>query len=778
MATESQDWNANMKFCASNSNPSPQILDWDLTNDLIAFGSNCNIHILSQSNGNFSTHQVLTGHTSNISCLRWLSYPNTKTTTTTPLVLLVTGTTGGGIRVWENSPLKCTQTFILGENSINSISARMTGLVSHLITAACSEVAIFRRDLKVSNATFEEIHRIDFGYNYVLGVDITYIGTGTELVPILACGSDNGKVHLYNISDLTKICDLLGHEDWIRNVEFCETSDGQYLATASQDCYVRIWRLNLVIECEESAELKMKEIVFHTSSSSGVLKSYKIQLETVLQCHEDWCYSVSWAPVSSSISSSLKLLTASMDRTVAVWSPSGTDGVWEESMRAGEVGGNTLGLYGARFGPGGVKIVSHGYQGALHLWEYVSDKWEGRPIVGGHFGTVSDLSWSPSGKYFISVSSDQTARLWAEWCEEWHELARTQIHGYDLVRCCAISDTMYVSAADEKVVRVFSSPLTFIDNFKHLTNQSISRPLNVPLGANVPALGLSNKAVFNVTQQTKENTFDDFKNAPQFTPFNLSSPPLEETLLQHTLWPEERKLYGHTFEVYALATSRDGTIVASACKASKPDQAGVILWSVEKWSQIQTLSFHTLTISKLAFSNNSQLLLAVSRDRTWSLWKRNGMQFELISHSKLSVMKHTRIIWDCSWTMDDVYFATGSRDMKIIVWGEVVDSKWDCVSQKPLTLEEAVTALQFCHFSKRHILAVGLENGKILIVTFCEETKDLNIVKFLDEYHAAMVTCIAWRPESTIGMHRNYQLATSSADYSVRIYNISPPNIV
>ena len=507
---------------------------------------------------------------------------------------------------------------------------------------------------------------------------------------------------------------------------------------------------------------------------------YRVLLETVLHNHEDWCYSAAWSPVSSGDNSSFQLLTASMDRTVAVWSPSGTDGVWDVSMRAGEVGGNTLGLYGARFGPAGVKIVAHGYQGALHLWEKVAGKWQGRCVAGGHFGPVTDLTWSPSGTFLISVSSDQTARLWSEWHNKWHELSRTQIHGYDLVRCCAISDTVYVSSADEKVVRVFKSPATFIDNFLNLTGHAISMPLEAALGATVPALGLSNKAVFEAkgtTKIEKLDTFQDFKNAPQFMPHSLSTPPLEETLLQHTLWPEIRKLYGHSFEVFALAVSRDGSLMASAAKATKPEHAGILLWSVEKWTQLQTLYFHTLTVSKLAFSNDSNRLLGVSRDRTWSLWKRNGMQFELESHSKLSVVKHSRIIWDCSWTKDDGYFATGSRDKRIIVWGfvsNVSPAHWDCVCKEPLTLDDAITAIEFCHFSKRHILCVGLENGKILIVIWNDKDKELSVPTYFDEYHVAMVTCVAWRPSYTKGMqNESYQLATSSADHSVRIYNIT-----
>ena len=248
---------------------------------------------------------------------------------------------------------------------------------------------------------------------------------------------------------------------------------------------------------------------------------------------------------------------------MAVWSPIGTDGVWDVSMRAGqEVGGNTLGLYGARFGPGGVKIVAHGYQGE------VAGKWQGRCIAGGHFGPVTDLTWSPSGIYLISVSCDQTARMWSEW----QELSRTQIHGYDLVRCCAISDTMYVSSADEKVVRVFKSPATFIDNFINLTGHAISMPLEAALGATVLALGLSNKAVFKAKEATKIKKTRHF---PRFQKRSTIPTPLEETLLQHTLWPEVRKLYGHSFEVFALAVSLDGSLVASAAKATKPEVPGI-----------------------------------------------------------------------------------------------------------------------------------------------------------------------------------------------------------
>lgn len=58
-------------------------------------------------------------------------------------------------------------------------------------------------------------------------------------------------------------------------------------------------------------------------------------------------------------------------------------------------------------------------------------------------------------------------------------------------------------------------------------------------------------------------------------------------------------------------------------QASKAEHAAVLLWSTTTWRQLQALPCHTLTVTQMAFSPNAQLLLAVSRDRTWSLWKRD-----------------------------------------------------------------------------------------------------------------------------------------------------------
>ena len=63
-------------------------------------------------------------------------------------------------------------------------------------------------------------------------------------------------------------------------------------------------------------------------------------------------------------------------------------------------------------------------------------------------------------------------------------------------------------------------------------------------------------------------------------------PPAEESLAQNTLWPEVHKMYGHGYELFCVAASRNGRLLASACKSSKAQEAAVILWDTSSWKEL------------------------------------------------------------------------------------------------------------------------------------------------------------------------------------------------
>ena len=122
----------------------------------------------------------------------------------------------------------------------------------------------------------------------------------------------------------------------------------------------------------------------------------------------------------------------------------------------------------------------------------------------------------------------------------------------------------------------------------------------------------------------------------------------------------------------------------------------LILWDTETWRQVCSLASHALTVTQMAFDHGGQRLLSVSRDRCWSVFKRkresdegeskvvsvflkvrtirycyyrypflSGPLFQLAARSDKS-RQHARIIWSCAWSGDDKYFATASRDKKVL----------------------------------------------------------------------------------------------------------------
>ncbi len=94
------------------------------------------------------------------------------------------------------------------------------------------------------------------------------------------------------------------------------------------------------------------------------------------------------------------------------------------------------------------------------------------------------------------------------------------------------------------------------------------------LGALVPALGLSNKAVYGEADAGAGGpgvraapAYPEGPDlAPAAAPGAVAGAPLEEHLGQSTLWPETAKLYGHAAEVCALAADPRGAFLASACR--------------------------------------------------------------------------------------------------------------------------------------------------------------------------------------------------------------------
>ncbi|XP_069769740.1 elongator complex protein 2 [Narcine bancroftii] len=775
--------------------------------------------------------EILNGHKGRVNCVHWVQRHNCDAE-----VELVSGASDNCLIVWKLQNFKfAASTWLEGHPgavcAVSTIDETHGSENPKLLIASAgadSTVKIWRKQGLVG----ECIQTLSFGNGFMMDVALALL-PGSDAV-ILACGGDDSNVYLFvqEGEQFQKIHSLVGHEDWVRGVEWAMCDGNLLLASCSQDCLIRIWRIFIRAESSskdyDEGTIKLKEDIFSVHCNHEEV-TYAVTLETVLSGHENWVYGLHWHPPiykNGRLEQPLSLLSASMDKTMILWALDEESDVWLEQVRVGEVGGNTLGFYGCQFSPNGSMILAHAFHGALHLWRKNKPNmgdWSPAVVLSGHFGSVQDLIWDPEGDFILTVGADQTTRLFAPWRRPgydqvtWHEMARPQIHGYDMQCLTTMGRFQFISGADEKVLRVFTATKNFVENFSSITSTpledrfSVNEGNEIPEGASVPALGLSNKAVFQGDVAVNARKMDPSSlplsvadQYPQsyFQPISLAEPPSEDHLLQNTLWAEVQKLYGHGYEVFCVACNSSLTVVASACKATKVEHAAIILWSTSKWKQLLSLPCHTLTITQLAFSPNDQFLLAVSRDRTWSLWKHHKTAdsntdpfFSLFAHSDKNKAVHSRIIWCCDWTFDSKYFITGSRDKKLVVWGDI-DSPGRSEGSSAgivrpcsslLDMGDAVTAVSFCPVTSldgSYILSVGLDCGNIMLykwnVNPSTNTDWVKCVKLdKSQCHTLTVKRLRWRrPLGRAGYKDKsdsnwLQLASCGADHGVSIFNIN-----
>ncbi|XP_022307408.1 elongator complex protein 2-like isoform X1 [Crassostrea virginica] len=811
-------------YISCGCNRTPHCVDW-ASSGVLCFGACHSVaiyHPEGYSQGHGTISHTLIKHTGRVNCVKWIQKSNLQASDER----FISGSVDKTAIVWKKqknnqyipvSVLDFHSGSITVVNGIELTNQKET----YVVTGSTDSQVMIWKDSGTDE--FTPLQSLNFGSGFVL--DISLVCLPSVEVPLFACGCDDHKIHLYTLQDdfkifqfFSKVMSLQGHEDWVRAVNFCVEDSGDImLASAGQDYLIRIWRLSRrqagvddviksVQQLSIDEEIKMRENTF-SFTCKGKKHMFAVSLESVLSGHENWIYSIRWQPpvvMETSNHQPMRLLSASMDKTMIIWSPDQDSGVWIEQMRVGEVGGNTLGLYGGMFAPDGKSIIAHGYQGAFHQWSHdeVSNQW--RPVVtgSGHFDEVEDLGWDTGGGQFVvSVSKDQTTRLHApttykQGQEIWYEIARPQVHGYDLQCLAMINRYKFASGADEKVIRAFEAPRNFIENFCSLCGKDLKSELqkeeaqNRPEGASVPALGLSNKAVFSGERISDNRELQPHPNDqyPEvyFTPMTLTEPPTEEQLLQNTLWPETQKLYGHGYEIFSLASDPQGKILVSACKAAKAEFAGLILWDTVSWTQLSTLSGHTLTVTQMAFSHNGNFLLSVSRDRTWMVYKKktsdqpesDPLFSKLIGTDKKSAV-HARIIWSCAWSPDDKHFFTASRDKKIIVWqnpGLCDDLASALQPVDSVTLPDSVTAIDVSNHllpDNRHLLAAGLDNGRISLYTWkptVDKSSGFQLVAELDQSQSHHLTVKRIRFSPQLKNNKIQELASCSLDHCVKLY--------
>lgn len=709
---------------------------------------------------------LLGGHTDTVNAVKFLA---------TPIGLfIISGSVDKTVRVWKRTSrydsgdvFECVQVLEEHKSSVNCITA-VNGTAVFATGAADASVKVWELNENVSDGSLVTLVQ-DISIKprfFPLALALSPLG-GSDNSFILAVAGTTTIIQLYvtdteSTPDFRLRATLAGHEGWIRSLAFTNEStdinSDLLLSSASLDKYIRLWRIHQGNDVPAAAAQKDPALGAFMPGKSLSNKAHRFTafgedftatFEALLLGHDDWIYSTRWNPTSVN----LQLLSASADNSLAIWEQDTNSGVWVSVARMGEISsqkgsttatGSTGGFWTGLFSSDGNTVVCLGRTGSWRLWNYstITGDWVPGVGISGHTAAITGISWAPSGSYLLTTSSDQTTRLHTNWLqssspgkssqETWHEVARPQIHGYDLNCISALTPTTFVSGADEKLLRVFSLPSTVATLISTISKTPISaltselHPLSE--AANMPVLGLSNKAISAMDDDVETSTAApnhqdrdavDPANAIKKSTLIMNHPPLEDHLSRATLFPEIEKLYGHGYEISCLATSPDGSVVATACKASSIDHAVIRLFETKKWTQAETvLQAHALTVTRLRFSSDGTRLLSVGRDRMWVVWECKNKDEQRWEEVQRDPKGHARMILDCAWLPgSSSTFATAGRDKSVKLWKVDEDGKKPtCV--ETIAEESPVTAIDVELENRKDgtaYLAVGTEAGRVIV---------------------------------------------------------------
>jgi elongator complex protein 2 len=617
--------------------------------------------------------------------------------------------------------------------------------------------------------------------------------------------------------------------------------------------------------CDDAGESRLEiehNLCLHDGLKTSVTTA--VTLEALLCGHEEGVTSVVWHPNPKLLYCTDQILiSSSTDRTILLWSETPVDdataskygGIWTPLSRVGSAGGilggsigsTLLGFSSISVEPiRGQTLVGHAYGGSLHVWDiHESDarqesdvvQWKASPSITGHFAGITDCCWeAANGDYLLTVSNDQTCRLWAQLKPNlvaeasskstWLELARPQVHGYNLSSVASVSTPQHphliVTGADEKEIRAFDAPKTtlrLLDSFSNVCHNDSEAALERVERAYIPSLGLSNKA------SPADAATEDEENENETQP--TIRLPLERDLGAVSLWPEVQKLFGHNTEIYCLSassgTSDDSTLVASTSKARDADDAKICLWNVHTGQCKQVLSGgHRSTVATMNFSSNGNYLASSGKDRRLCVWKKYQSRDDTNEASTFKLIwaldsAHKRIVWSVDFCPhESQMLASASRDGCIKLWS-IQDEQTE--SEKAINVSEmvhfspsfqrngkpdAVTAISFAPLplSDRAVLAVGVEAGRIELWCISYEKKD-GLVSNGTPYHlscidpsichCSTVTKLTWRPitiQADAELHNSciinentttattLALASCSTDHGCRIFEIDFPKLI
>ena len=230
---------------------------------------------------------------------------------------------------------------------------------------------------------------------------------------IVASGSKDKSIQLWNVETGQSIRTLTGHSDKVQSLAF--SPDQQWLASGSEDNSIRLWQISdgkLLKKINNPHHGRHKgfySLAFHpqghwlaAANWDGHISLWSIPDGQLLQTLERHTNSVNG--ITFNAEGSL-LASAGFDSVIHLWQVEGEKLTWLRTFE-----GHKDWVLGVAFSPDGQQLASSSFDKSVRLWNLHSG--ELLHTLYGHKDSVRDVAFHPDGNWLVSCSFDRSLKFW------------------------------------------------------------------------------------------------------------------------------------------------------------------------------------------------------------------------------------------------------------------------------------------------------------------------------------------------------------------------------
>lgn len=592
------------------------------------------------------------------------------------------------------------------------------------------------------DVNFAQAHFTDTVFFETFGLILTV--TFSPDGKLLAAGTANGEIRLWQTTDEQQRSALEGHTDWVKTLAF--SPDSKLLASGSVDRTIRLWQIDQgqCLAVLTGHEASITAVTFSLNGNYLVSASLD-QTIRLWQVDSGDCLAI------FSVSSPVRSIAVSPDgQLLACGSSDGQVRLWDLGSQTllTTLMGHDGSIRAVTFSPDGQQLISGSSDHTIRVWDVQTE--QTKYVLKGHIQRVLSVGISPDGTIIASSSDDRMVRLWD--ARSGQRLNILRGHN-DWVRSIAFhpSKLLLVSGSDDQTIRFWDvSANLCLKTFQGYTNVIWSVALS-PDGA-LLASGSDDRLI----RLWDANTGQHKKTLPGHTTrvWSIAFSPDGQTLASSSydqtvrLWSVTTGhclhiLQGHVGQVWSVAFSPDGQLIGSG-----GDDGTVRLWDTATGEPLQTLQGHRAAVRQVVFAPTG-VLASSSEDGTLRLW-------DIHAGKPLTILSgHKRWIRAAAFSPDGQVLASGSDDQTVYLWQTQTGQIRHILAGHDGRVETVAFS------PDGHLLASGSSDHQIRLWA----VDNGSLLETL-QGHRHRIRSLAFKPDA------GHLLVSSSQDETIKLWNI------